>query len=30
MFGRMTRGRWCISSHFTAFSGTPGPAQGAE
>ena len=28
--GRMTSGRWCISSHLTAFSGTPGPAHGAE
>jgi len=26
----MTNGRWRIISHFNAFSGTPGPAHGAE
>ena len=30
MCGRITSGRCCISSHLIAFSGTPGPAQGAE
>ena len=28
--GLMTRGLWCINSQVMAFSGTPGPAQGAE
>ena len=26
--GRITSGRWCITSHLIAFSGTPGPGPG--
>lgn len=28
--GQSTSGRWRIISHFIAFTGMPGPAQGAE